>query len=264
MTTVRIAPSEFVGRNIRDIASSQSLPEYETLRRDVAENGVREPVSFYYDESGKPVLLNGHTRVVIALELGLPELEAIARSQPTDSERILYQLSANHSVPLTAIDLARAYAALVADGLSQADVARRTGKSPAHVSQHVALLTLPREIQQRVARGDLSYRAAYELCNLPDEALDHPSIAAVKTVREAQRLRRTIQAAPNGHGHVAPTWRVSPPETPPGKSDEQLLAESYFEMALETLRQAVALARECELSDRSHWSSRIVEVLNGE
>lgn len=259
---MRIPPKDFVFDNIRDVSVSRESPEYEALRKDIEAGGVKEPVTFYYDGQGKPVLLNGHTRVAIAIELNIQEIEAVVRPEPTKAERILYQLSANHVIPLSPIDLARAFMGLSVLGMSQNDIATFVGKSPAYVSQHVSLLTLPPELQDRVARGELSYRAGYELTTLPEDALSHPSAEAVKTVREAKRLKRAVAAAPErpmpSNNERDPTPIVE------GPGDEQAaLAQSLFEMALETLRHAVSVAREAGL-DVQGWPIQINNLFDKE
>jgi ParB family transcriptional regulator, chromosome partitioning protein len=64
--------------------------------------------------------------------------------------------------PINPMEYAHAFGALVADGMTQAQVATETGYSAAAVSRYLTLLELSEPTQERVRRGTVTVTAAIE------------------------------------------------------------------------------------------------------
>lgn len=70
---------------------------------------------------------------------------------------------------IDAIDEANGYARLLTFDMSQADIARRVGRSRAHVTKRLALLTVPEQFQKALRKGDLTIEGALTIAALDDE-----------------------------------------------------------------------------------------------
>jgi len=116
-------------------------------------------------------MVDGHHRLAAAVKAGLKTLACIVEEKNLcEGEVIERQLVLNllHG-NLTPGERARGIAQLIeATGWTAAQVAARLGMSPATVSRSLALLSLPRPIQQRMEAGEIPASAAAELAAIAD------------------------------------------------------------------------------------------------
>lgn len=151
------------------------------LALSIANTGLLQPLLV------SPVEGNGHFRVVAgnrrltAIELVRTHPDKYPTTFDFDSvpclveersegQRTAAMLVENlQRVDLNPIEEARGYFRLVRDqGWSQTDIAARIGKSKAHVSKRLLLLTLPTEALKLIEKGDLSIEAALQLAKLAE------------------------------------------------------------------------------------------------
>jgi ParB-like chromosome segregation protein Spo0J len=101
--------------------------QYEALKADVDENGLADPRIYRYE--GK--VLDGNTRQQVAWELGIErELEFIDFDPDVDDDPEAFVISKNVARRhLTTDQLADVVAELRSRGMTQADIAKGTGKS---------------------------------------------------------------------------------------------------------------------------------------
>jgi ParB family chromosome partitioning protein len=95
-----------------------------------------------------------------------------------------------HRVDVPPMDQAKAIQELVQVHGSQGQVAKRLGKTPAWVSQRLALLELTPELQEKVEAGELKVEPARRIGRLPKDqqrAEAQKAINAVKTPRQRRR-----------------------------------------------------------------------------
>lgn len=112
------------------------------------------------------VVVDGHRRVLAALQLGLEKIAAIIEEgELSDADIVQRQLIANiQREDLTNVERGRAFSQLMTlSGLSAAEVARKTGVSPATVSRDTAILTLPPDVLRRVESGEIKPSTAYQI-----------------------------------------------------------------------------------------------------
>jgi ParB/RepB/Spo0J family partition protein len=112
------------------------------------------------------VVVDGHRRVLAALQLGLEKIAAIIEDDGlTDADIVQRQLIANiQREDFTNVERGRAFNQLMTlTGLAAAEVARKTGVSPATVSRDTAILTLPPEVLRRVESGEIKASTAYHI-----------------------------------------------------------------------------------------------------
>lgn len=163
------------------------------------------------------VVIDGNRRLAAAIEAGLEELridvyDALAA---TDADILESALIANvHRVDVAPLDQANALRQLVAVHGSQGKVAKRLGKTPAWVSQRLALLELTPDLKQKVETGELKVEPARRIGRLPKDkqaAEAKKAIDAPKTPRQRERAT----AAPT------PSPAVNAVNTPAGPKDNE-------------------------------------------
>ncbi|WP_043178940.1 ParB/RepB/Spo0J family partition protein [Streptomyces sp. NRRL F-2890] len=168
------------------------------------------------------VVIDGNRRLAAASIAGLAELRIDVNDSlaATAADMLEGALIANiHRVDVPPLDQAKAIQELVDVHGSQAQVAKRLGKTPAWVSQRLALLELTPELQNKVETGELKVEPARRIGRLPKEeqaAAAEETVNAVNTPRQ-RRARRTLSDGP-----ASPTVNaVNTPETPPAPSSPE-------------------------------------------
>ncbi|MDZ4825783.1 MAG: ParB/RepB/Spo0J family partition protein, partial [Actinomycetota bacterium] len=107
-------------------------------------------------DDGGYIIVAGHRRHAAAQKAGLAEVPCMIRTL-TDVERIEIMLVENlQRADLSAIEEAAGYFRLVEHGLSQKELARRIGRSARHVASRLALLELPKVVQDGLHAGSLT------------------------------------------------------------------------------------------------------------
>lgn len=162
------------------------------------------------------VVIDGNRRLAAARLAGLDELridvnDALAA---TAADILESALIANvHRVDVAPLDQAKALEELARVHGSQRKVAKRLGKTPAWVSQRLALLELTDELQDKVESGTLKVEPARRIGRLPKEqqaAEAEKVITAAKTPRQRAPRRQsgedqTVNAVNTlGAGSVGP------------------------------------------------------------
>ncbi|MFB6807602.1 ParB/RepB/Spo0J family partition protein [Streptomyces sp. NPDC056387] len=138
------------------------------------------------------VVVDGNRRLAAARVAGLAELRIdVNDALASSAEDILESaLIANiHRVDVPALDQARSIEELVAKHGSQSAVARRLRKSEAWVSQRLALLQLPADLQAKVESGDLPVKHARRIGRLPAEQQHVEAEKALNPVKAPRKPR---------------------------------------------------------------------------
>lgn len=143
-------------------------------------------------EGAEYVVIDGNRRLAAAELAGLAELRIDVNDDlaATAADIVESALIANiHRVDLPPMDQAKAIQELVQIHGSQGEVARRLGKTPAWVSQRLALLELTPELQEQVETGELKVEPARRIGRLPKEKQAGEARKAI-TAAKAPRQRR--------------------------------------------------------------------------
>jgi ParB/RepB/Spo0J family partition protein len=162
--------------------------------------GILEPLTVIAKD-GEWEVVFGHRRLAAARLAKQATVPAIVRKYGP-AERIEVMLVENlQRADLEPLEEAGGYRRLIALGLSQKDLAARVGRSQAHVSKRLSLLTLPEVARTALGAGELPLVDALELVPF---AADKDVIAgAVKEIREdrkrgfdpgAARVAKRVQA----------------------------------------------------------------------
>ncbi|MDD2805190.1 MAG: ParB/RepB/Spo0J family partition protein [Elusimicrobiales bacterium] len=143
------------------------------LADSIREGGLLQPISVWKNNGdGGYVLIAGERRLRASKLAGLAEIDAIVRKDLSDEQKLGLSLVENvQREDLNAVDTALAYKQLIdAFGASQADIAKKVGKSRAAVSNTLRLLELDAEIRQGIQSGAISEGHARALISIPDSA----------------------------------------------------------------------------------------------
>ncbi|MCD9146044.1 ParB/RepB/Spo0J family partition protein [Streptomyces albireticuli] len=118
------------------------------------------------------VVIDGNRRLAAAHVAGLTELRIDVNDSLAASAADMLEsaLIANvHRVDVPPIDQAKAIQQLVSVHGTQGKVAKRLGKTEGWVSQRLALLKLPQDLQEKVETGELKVRDGRRIGRLPVE-----------------------------------------------------------------------------------------------
>lgn len=138
------------------------LEDIDDLANSIRENGLLQPLVVHPRPRGGYELIAGHRRYCALLELGAERALCLVAPTRDDAHALTLMLVENgQRVNLTALEEARAFDRLKRQyGLSQAQVARRVGRSQAHVNQRLMLLNLTPAQQQELAERRTTVRDA--------------------------------------------------------------------------------------------------------
>jgi ParB/RepB/Spo0J family partition protein len=241
--------------NVRAIDKIAEDPSFPELCLSIKAQGVLEPIS-YYVENGSNIVLHGHRRVLAARVVEAENIPAHRVKKPTETERILQQLVTGvQREDLNHMDIALGCAELINKlGMTNEQVAERFGYGPSWVSQHIGLLRLVPELQEKVRLGSMVYRAGYELSTLEenDQKKWKDQLAQVTTVRNAKQAKRGIlQAKQIDKPQLVQTIDVEPEadEVVQGEQPDETLmcCLRLIEMARDDIESAKTIAEEHEL-----------------
>lgn len=160
-TTVVDLPVDLltIGEDVRLDEDQEALAE---LAASIVDLGVLQPLIVRAAGDGWEVVA-GRRRLAAARMADLSEVPCIVRE--LDDERAFDAALAEnlHRRQLSWIEVALAYDKLGQRGLDQRQIAALVGKSKSQVSMILRLLTIPKELQDRVHRREISYVTALDL-----------------------------------------------------------------------------------------------------
>ncbi|MGI5450734.1 ParB/RepB/Spo0J family partition protein [Streptomyces sp. CA-243310] len=163
------------------------------------------------------VVIDGNRRLAAAQLAGLKTMHIHVNDALSASAADILEsaLIANvHRVDVAPMDQARALQELVDVHGSQAQVARRLGKTPAWVSQRLTLLNLTPTLQEKVETGELKVEPARRIGRLPQEEQAAAASDAAGAVNPPRQRTRATPAPVNGVNGVNAVNAVKPPAAP--------------------------------------------------
>ena len=140
--------------------------ELEELAADIQQHGILQAIVVHpADADGRYRIHFGAKRLRAAQRAGLQEVPVVMRAAPADPYTQVAENQKRHG--LTPLDLARFIKGQVDAGKSNAAIARRLGMNLTTVAHHLALLTLPPELDAVLKSGQCtSPRTLAELSRL--------------------------------------------------------------------------------------------------
>lgn len=160
MTTTELPVDQLtIGEDVRLDEDPDALAE---LAASIAELGILQPLVVRPLDNGWEVVA-GRRRLAAARIVDLDTVPCIERDLDDDRAFDTALAENLHRRNLSWIEVALAYDRLKQRGLQQKQIAALVGKTEAHVSNILKLLTIPQELQDRVHRREISYATAIDL-----------------------------------------------------------------------------------------------------
>lgn len=159
---------DLIDRNPFQTRSNFDEAKLTELAASIVANGVVQPVVVRRGENGRYTLITGERRLMASKQAKKSTIPAIVR-EASDLQTMEMTVVENlQRADLNPMEQARAYERLSKEfHLTQEQMAERTGKDRASVSNFLRLLRLPDDVQQRVESGELSFGHARALLALP-------------------------------------------------------------------------------------------------
>lgn len=200
-------------RNVGQLDITQVIPDpdqprtefseeaLERLAQSIRDKGQLSPIRVRWNELlGKWIVIWGERRYRAIKRAGLPTIDCFFQEgEPTRSEVLEQQLIENLlREDLQPIEEAKAFSQLLdMNGWSQTELADNLRIPPSKVTRALALLKLPEDMQEQVAVGEVSPRAAYQISRLKDERtrreLAEQAAAKAITHEDAARIVRKVK-----------------------------------------------------------------------
>src|SRR5271165_2924948 len=188
--TVQEIPLDHLDANPYQTRSQIDEKALDELCSSIMQLGVIEPIIVRPAANGRYQVVAGERRVKAAHMADKVKIPAVVR-QMSDQQAMEMTIVENlQREDLGIMDQARAYQRLSQEfGLTQDDVATRTGKDRSTVANYLRLLKLPEELQKLLEKGDLSFGHAKVLMVLSSAALMID--VARKVVNNSLSVRQT-------------------------------------------------------------------------
>jgi ParB family transcriptional regulator, chromosome partitioning protein len=176
--------------------SSFDAERLEELAQSIRSNGVIQPIIVCKDSGGYMVIA-GERRWKAAQLAGLKEIPALVRTVEQNRRLELALIENIQREDLNPIETATAFARLIEQHkLNHEHVAERTGKDRSTITNFLRLLKLPAEVQNDLARGDISMGHARALLGLPTAQAQRQACQQILdkrlSVRETEKLVKDL------------------------------------------------------------------------
>jgi len=165
------------------------------LAASIKSYGIIQPLIVEERAHGDYLIIAGERRFLAANIAGLREVPAICRTRD-EARRLELALIENiHRSDLNAIEEARAYRDILDQtAMTQENLALRMGRARSTITNSLRILTLPKEIQGMIERGELSAGHARALLIINDRtgqrALAREIVQNGYSVRESEERAR--------------------------------------------------------------------------
>lgn len=163
----------------------------EELKQSIIQHGILQPIIVKKSIKGYEIVV-GERRFRAAKEAGLKKVPVVVRDFTSSEMMELAVLENLQREDLTPIEEAAAYQTLL-DKLevTQEELAKRLGKSRPHITNHIRLLSLPRQIQELITQGTISMGHGRALLGLKNKDLLNKLVE--KVVKEEMNVRQLEQ-----------------------------------------------------------------------
>ncbi len=201
-------PLELIDRNPYQTRGQLDEIALAELAASIQQQGVIQPIVLRPLPGGRYQLMAGERRWMASRRAGKTTVPAVIRAASDEQAMEITIIENLQREDLNVVEQARAYERLSREfGLTQEQMAHKTGKDRTSVSNFLRLLKLPAEIQQQIEQGTLSFGHAKALMMLstPEQmAKVAQQIDAKKlSVRQTEDLVR---------GLVSPEARATKPQ----------------------------------------------------
>ena len=201
------------GQTISTIALKQIIPnryqpraifdeeELEGLAQSIKEHGVLQPIVVRRKGDGVYELIAGERRLRAATIAGLSSIPALVRNSNDEKSLALALVENIQRQNLNPMEEARAYSRLMGEfDLTQELVASSVGKDRSSIANILRLLTLPKEVQQFIESGTLSFGHAKVLAGISSPSTQLQIAKRIVSERLSVRQIEKLIAGPKKNG----------------------------------------------------------------
>lgn len=204
------------------------------LSASIRAHGLAQPLVVSSDPDGTFELIAGERRLRACELAGLKEVEVVVRQPEDDRQRLALALVENlQREDLNAVETALGYTRLMKEfGINQSDLGHVVGKSKQAISNTLAMLHLPEEIQKAIQAGHLQEGHGRALLRIKDPNQRHRiflrAVAEKLPVRDLEDIARKLESL-----EKQPSADKKP-ELKPAKSADVLEFERQLQQRLGT------------------------------
>ena len=197
---VREIPIELIDPNPYQTRTHLDEAALEELAASIRANGVVQPIVVRYIDDGRYQLIAGHRRCAASQRAGKTSIPAVLRQVSNEQAMEMTIIENLQREDLNPMEQAHAFDRLSRDfGLTQEQMAQRTGKDRASIANFMRLLRLPPSVQTLITGGQLSMGHAKALMMLDSEK--RVLELAERINKDALSVRQTEQTV---HEWLAP------------------------------------------------------------
>jgi ParB family chromosome partitioning protein len=183
---------DFIDRNPKQPRKDFNEEKLDELSDSIKRYGLLEPVILQKKNNARYEIIAGERRILASKKAGLKTVAAIIRNDNVDEQNsFLFSIIENvQRADLNCIEEAMAYDKLNKEyGITKESIASTVGKSRAHISNLMRLLTLPDKVQKYLLEGKLDVGHAKLMINYPYSANIVDYVVENKlSVREVEKL----------------------------------------------------------------------------
>lgn len=188
--TVRDIPVELIDRNPYQTRTHFDETALNELAESIKVSGVVQPVTVR-QHSGRFQLITGERRWLASQRAGKATVPAIVRQVSNEQAMEITIIENLQREDLNPVEQAHAYERLSRDfGLTQEQMAQRTGKDRSSVANFLRLLKLPPEVLKLVEANKLAFGHAKALMGLDSQEsmlkLAHRAVQLSMSVRQVE------------------------------------------------------------------------------
>lgn len=163
------------------------------LASSIAASGVVQPIVVRVGQTGRYTLITGERRLLASRQAGRSTIPAIVREVSEVQAMEMTIVENLQRADLNPMEQAGAFQRLGRDfGMTQEQIAERTGKDRASVANFLRLLKLPDTVQSLVSSGELSFGHARALLALPTAELIGSTAQKVLALHLSVRSTETL------------------------------------------------------------------------
>ncbi len=194
--SVRHIPVELIDRNPYQTRTHVDEVALAELAASIKVSGVVQPITVRPDSNGRFQLIAGERRWLASQHAGKATVPAIVRHVSNEQAMEMTIIENLQREDLNPLEQARAFERLGREfGLTQEQIAQRTGKDRSSIANFLRLLKLPDRVQDLVEQGQLSFGHAKALMGL--DSPDTMQLMAQRVAGLSLSVRQTEKLVTN-------------------------------------------------------------------
>lgn len=206
---------DLIDRNPYQTRSHIDEASLNELAASIVATGVIQPILVRPGSSGRYQLIAGERRWLASQRAGKATIPALVRQVSNEQAMEITIIENLQREDLNPMEQARAFERLANEfGLTQEQIAARTGKDRASIGNFMRLLRLPLTVQTMVERGEISFGHARALLALESSVTIEKAAEMVRvrglSVRQTEAMVQEFLHPPNGKEKANKTRSVDP------------------------------------------------------